>query len=128
MEKTDLVKAFRSYYTAKLTPEYRLTEPGNFLSVIGQGEPRGTDYDARLRALQTTALELRKLSRAGGVDFVIPRLEMLWDFCRGDAAAGTAGDAAFPSRREEGYCLMLRMPPLVTPARVGLATRQLVSE
>jgi hypothetical protein len=129
MLKTDLLKAFKPYYSARLKPGHKLTEPGEFLSIMGHASSTGADFTERMRALRATALELRKLSRAGGVDFAVPRLEVLWESSHARRlTASSAGVSQAVAVGDRGYCLMLRMPGFVTKAMVDLATRQVRAE
>lgn len=125
MEKTDLVKTCKPYYSAKVKPEYRSTEPGEFLSITGRGDPGEADYAERIRTLYATAFEIRKISRVDGLDFVVPSLEVLWDFpCTGLKAISLAEVSLRVPPKDWGYCLMLRMPRFVTKTQVARATRQ----
>jgi len=129
MVKTDLLRTFKPYYTAKPKPGLKLTEAGEFLSIIGTGDAPGPGYTERIRTLRAVALELRKLSRVAGVDFVVPRLEVLWDFSPARPVNDTPGEASSGMpRAKRGYCLMLRMPCFVTRALAAQAARQVATE
>lgn len=129
MVKTDLLRTFKPYYTAKPKPGLKLTEAGEFLSIIGTGDAPGSGYTERIRTLRAAALELRKLSRVAGVDFVVPKLEVLWDFPLARPVNDTPGEASpgIPGEKRE-YCLMLRMPCFVTRALAAQAARQVSTE
>ncbi len=56
MEKLDLVKQHKAYYTAKATPAILEIEgPVSYLSIAGAGDPSGQAYADDLQALYATA-------------------------------------------------------------------------
>jgi hypothetical protein len=49
--KLDLTKAYKSYYTAKTTPEIVEIGEGKFLTIEGKGAPGGDQFQAKVSAL-----------------------------------------------------------------------------
>ena len=56
MEKLDLTKEFKSYFSAKTTPEIVSLEPANYLSICGKGNPSSEDFQKKIEALYSTCL------------------------------------------------------------------------
>ena len=49
MDKTDLVKQDKSYYSAKLKPELREFSALNFITILGKGEPGGIEFTKAMK-------------------------------------------------------------------------------
>lgn len=128
MKKTDLTKELKAYYAAKGEPECSLTGPGEFLSLTGKGDPWGKDCTERIHALYATAFEIRRISREAGSDFVMPKLESLWDFPDASPEGCSLAEMSLRVPRDQwGYCLMFRMPAFVITEQVARA-KHLVAE
>ena len=80
MNKLDLTKKYKQYYTAKSQPELIRLEEITYLSLEGQGDPSGEEYAANISALYSVAYALKFLCKASGNDFVVARLEGQWWF------------------------------------------------
>ena len=80
MEKLDLTKQYKPYYTATGKPELVTIEPANFLSITGKGDPSEKKYSEKLAALYATIYTLKFACKAIGKDFVVAKLEGLWSF------------------------------------------------
>jgi len=78
MSKLDLRKELKRYYTAKKKPEVIDVPSGNFLTIIGRGEPGGEAYTAALQALYGLSYTLKFKCKAEGRDFTVMTLEGLW--------------------------------------------------
>jgi hypothetical protein len=78
MEKLDLSKEYKTYYTAKTKPELVTIEKAYFLSICGKGDPSARAFAGRVEALYATAYSIKFASKAGGKDFVVAKLEGLW--------------------------------------------------
>ncbi len=56
MEKLDLAKQDRTYYSAKSQPELvHISPPAQFISLTGQGDPSAPEFVTRIQALYTSA-------------------------------------------------------------------------
>lgn len=78
MEKIDLTKQYKAYYTAKLQPELVEVAPAQFLSITGKGDPSSTTFAEDIQALYTTAYALKFHYKSREKDFVVAKLEGLW--------------------------------------------------
>lgn len=80
MEKLDLTRLYKNYYSAKPTPAIVDIEEAKFLSVTGKGDPSEKMFADKIEALYTTAYAIKFISKSSGKDFVVARLEGLWWF------------------------------------------------
>tara|TARA_R110000868_G_scaffold304437_3_gene564989 strand:+ start:9875 stop:10480 length:606 start_codon:yes stop_codon:yes gene_type:complete len=106
MEKLDLVKTDKNYYSAKQTPEIREYSENQFLSIEGKGEPAGVIFIESVKALYPLAYGVKKISKKLGMDFGVPKLEGLW-------WVNSDKHALDVPRSEWHWKLMIRMPSFV---------------
>ncbi len=115
MEKLDLTKQHKSYYTAKPVPELVDIEPAHFLSLTGKGDPSGLPFAERLQALYTTAYAIKFRRKQAGRDFTVPKLEALWWYDEQRFGKPSMANAPVEVPRSEWeYRLLIRMPPYIT--------------
>ncbi|ELR72858.1 hypothetical protein C900_00819 [Fulvivirga imtechensis AK7] len=115
MDKLDLTKRYKSYYTAKAKPEITEIEPAKFLSIQGVGDPSGSDFADNVQALYATAYAIKFVCKALNKDFVVSKLEGLWWFDEQKYKGYTMEEAPVKIPRSEwGYRLLIRMPEYVT--------------
>lgn len=114
MEKLDLAKRYKSYYTAKTTPELKIIEAAQYLSIPGQGDPSEKLYLEHIQALYATAYGIKFNYKASGQDFVVAKLEGLWDYDEEKFKGLTMEEASVKVPRSEWrYRLLIRMPDYV---------------
>jgi hypothetical protein len=117
MEKTDLTKRFKSYYSAKSQPELVEVESACFLSIAGKGDPSGADFAEALQALYSVAYTIKFACKANGNDFVVAKLEGLWEFdTKQYPDLSIAETLKQVPRSEWQYRALIRMPEFVTEA------------
>jgi len=114
MEKLDLKKELKSFYSAKKTPEIIDVPPGNFLAVTGRGEPGGELFEECINALYGLSYTAKFKSKDGGMDFTVMGLEGLWWW--DDTSIIDLEDA--PPRDEWNFELMIRQPDFITPEMI----------
>jgi hypothetical protein len=114
MSKLDLRKELKQYYTAKKRPEVIDVPPGNFLTIVGRGEPGGEAYAAAIQALYGMSFTLKFKSKAEGLDFTVMALEGFWwwDDRRVFDLEGA------PPRDEWNWKSMMRQPDFITKEMV----------
>jgi hypothetical protein len=120
MEKLDLTKHDKAYFTAKQTPT--LVELGRafFISLVGKGDPSGSDFAKQVEALYSVAYRLKFLSKAAGKDFVVSKLEGLWWYDEARYPRQTIDTAPLEIPRSEWeYRLLIRVPAFITPDLLG---------
>ncbi len=114
MEKLDLTKTFKEYYSAK--PHAELVDFGeiHYLSIDGKGDPSGDGFALSLQALYSVAYALKFYYKAKSLDFVVAKLEGLWWYDE-VVYKGLTVDSAPTSvpRSEWFYRLLIRIPEYV---------------
>ncbi|SHL80713.1 hypothetical protein SAMN05444266_10555 [Chitinophaga jiangningensis] len=108
MEKLDLTKAYKSYYTAGKAVELVNIEDALFLAIPGKGDPDGPAFAQDVEALYSIAYAIKFINKAAGQDFVVTKLEGYW------WVDDTATDPLKVPRHLWNYELVLRLPDYVT--------------
>lgn len=122
MEKLDLTKHFKSYYTAKAKPELLHIEKARYLSITGKGDPSGEDFAQKIQAIYPVAYALKFAFKAQEKDFTVAKLEGLWwyDEARYFGISIAESPKAIP-RNEWEYRLLIRIPDYVEQKDVKAA-------
>lgn len=129
MEKLDLTKKYKSYYTAKTNPELVHIEAAHFISISGKGDPSGKQFAERIEALYTTAYALKFSCKTLGKDFVVSKLEGLWWFDEEKYAGKTIETAPTDVPRSEWeYRLLIRLPDFVTAQQLEEAKKSVAAK
>lgn len=128
MEKLDLTKHYKHYYTAKVTPELIYIDKAQYLSIQGKGDPSGEAFKLKIQALYPVAYALKFAFKAQGKDFVVAKLEGLWwyDEMRYQHATIDNAPTAIP-RSEWEYRLLIRIPDFITAKEVETAVAECYS-
>jgi hypothetical protein len=128
MEKTNLAKAHKSYYSAKTKPELITIEKARYISIRGKGDPGGTEFADKVQALYTTAYTLKFMFKELQQDFTVPKLEGLWWFDIDQYGGLSLAEAPQKIPRSEwGYRLLIRMPAFVTSRELMDAVESVVT-
>lgn len=125
MEKLDLTRQYKSYYTAKTKPELVDIEAAQYLSVTGKGDPSSAMFAADVQALYTVGYAIKFMCKAMDKDFVVAKLEGLWWYDETQYKHVSMQDTATAIPRSEWhYQLLIRLPHYVNAAHVaiGIAT------
>lgn len=129
MEKLDLSKRYKAYYTATTKPALVEIEAAKFLSILGKGDPSHPDYRLTLQALYATAYGLKFKYKAQNQDFVVAKLEGLWWYDEEQYKGVSMNDAPTQIPRSEWhYRMLIRMPEYVTAEAVKKMTEEVVSK
>lgn len=113
MEKLDLTKKYKTYFTAKTKPELVNIEKAQFLSLQGKGDPSSKAFAENIEALYPTAYALKFDCKAQGHDFVVSKLEGLWWYDEKKYPNKTIATAVDVPRSEWEYRLLIRLPDTV---------------
>jgi hypothetical protein len=105
--KLDLVKEYKTYYTAKTNPELVEFNEIPFLAIVGKGEPGGEEFTSKIEALYSLAYGAKNIYKKQGKDFAVPKLEGLW-WVNSDKPALEV------PREEWKWKLLIRLPDFVT--------------
>jgi len=109
--KTDLSKLYKDYYTAKTTPALISLPAAQYISVVGKGDPNGTQFAANISAMYGTAYTVKFACKALGNDFIVPKLECQWWYDEQLYPNLTITDAPINIPRSHWqYRLLLRLP------------------
>ncbi len=114
MQKLDLTKLYKSYYTAKTKPEIVEIEAANFLSIRGKGDPSGELFAEKIQALYPVAYTIKFHFKPLGKDFTVAKLEGLWWFDEEKFTKFSMQEAPQKIPRSEWeYRLLIRLPEFV---------------
>ena len=119
--KLDLTKEYKTYYTAKTTPEIVEIEEGKFLTIEGKGAPGGYEFQAKVGALYSLAYGIKKLMKKEGKDFTVAKLEGLWWVDSGKQYTEVP-------REEWRWKLLIRQPDFVTEEIVEKAREEIMKK
>ncbi|WP_447635268.1 GyrI-like domain-containing protein [Flavobacterium microcysteis] len=122
MEKLDLTKKYKTYFTSKIKPEIVEIEPAHFISITGKGDPSEKSFSEKIQALYTTAYTIKFVFKQQDKDFTVSKLEGLWWYDEKKFAGITMDEAPNAIARSEWeYRLLLRLPEYVTENDVDKA-------
>lgn len=122
MEKLDLTKEFKNYYTAKRSPELIDFGPVDYISITGKGDPSGEDFANKIEALYSTIYSVKFDWKAKDKDFVVAKLEGLWWFDEEKYKGKTVVNSPTEVPRSEWeYRLLIRLPDFVSQEDIETA-------
>ena len=122
MEKLDLTKEFKNYYTAKRSPELIDFGPVDYISITGKGDPSGEDFAHKIEALYSSIYSVKFNWKAKDKDFVVAKLEGLWWFDETKYKGKTVVNSPTEVPRSEWeYRLLIRLPDFVTQEDIKTA-------
>jgi hypothetical protein len=129
MEKLDLTKQFKTYYTAKSSPEIVHFDAINYISITGKGDPSGEDFAQKIEALYSTIYSVKFNWKAKEKDFVVAKLEGLWWFDESKYQGKTVVNSPTEVPRSEWeYRLLIRLPEFVTKANIETAKQMVLKK
>lgn len=114
MNKLDLTKKYKAYYTAKTKPNLVTIEAAHFISITGKGDPSGPEFTNHIQALYPIAYAIKFMHKANNNDFTVSKLEGLWWFDENKYPGKNITTATEVPRGEWEYRLLIRMPEFVT--------------
>lgn len=123
MEKLDLTKRYKTYFTATKKPAIVEIEKANFISIRGKGDPSEKQFAERIETLYPVAYAIKFDSKAKNRDFVVSKLEGLWWFDE-NKFPGLSMDntSVVVPRSEWEYRLLIRLPDFVSEKDFKSAT------
>ncbi|PST84954.1 hypothetical protein C7T94_02205 [Pedobacter yulinensis] len=124
MEKLDLTKRYKTYFSAVSEPEIVQIEPAQFISLTGKGDPSDEAFTQHIKALYITAYTIKARFKTEGKDFAVSKLEGLWWFDEDRFGRPAIWEAPGKIPRSEwGYRLLIRLPEYVTENDVKSAVK-----
>lgn len=129
MEKSDLTKLYKEYYTASKIPQIAVFDTVHYLAVTGKGDPSGKDFSDIVGTLYAAAYAVKFICKALKNDFVVPKLEGLWWYDEDKFGKPSIAEAPQKIKRSEWeYRLMIRMPDFVTPGIINEAIQNTIEK
>ena len=128
MDKLDLTKKYKPYFTAKAIPEIINVEPAQFLSITGKGDPSAPEFAHNIEALYSTAYVIKFAFKSKGMDFVVSKLEGLWWYDEQKYPGKTMETAVEVPRSDWHYKLLIRLPDYVREPDVITAIETVVTK
>lgn len=129
MEKFDLTKLHKTYFSAKTVPEIVDIEAACYLSILGKGDPSSEAFAADIQALYPVAYAIKFACKEVGKDFTVSKLEGQWWFDEQKFGAPTLPEAPQKVPRSEWeYRLLIRMPDFVDAKMVASAVASVISK
>jgi hypothetical protein len=122
MDKTDLVRQYKDYYTAAAHPTL-VTFEGmvGYIAMDGTGAPAGAEFTAAVETLYPVAFGVKAVCKQQSRDFAVPKLEGLW-WVDGNTLALDV------PREQWNWTLMIRMPDFVDDVMVAQARRTVATK
>ncbi len=115
MEKLDLRKKYKNYFTAGSEPELVDIEPAHFISLKGKGDPSAPQFLEAIQTLYPVIYTLKFSFKAKARDFVVSKLEALWWYDETKFGRPSIADSPRQIPRSEWeYRLLIRLPDYVT--------------
>lgn len=129
MEKLDLTKKYKSYYTAKTKPETVDIDDAQYLSIIGKGDPSDKLFAENIEALYSVAYTIKFSFKALNKDFVVAKLEGLWWYDENKYKnVGIVDSPKQIPRSEWEYRLLIRMPDFVNKIDINDAIKIVIDK
>ncbi|WP_026818661.1 GyrI-like domain-containing protein [Arthrobacter castelli] len=123
MEKIDLAKLHRAYYSPPASPVLKNFGPVPYIAIDGRGAPGGPAHNAAIGAQYPVAYAAKFAAKAQGRDFVVAKQEGLWWF-----DAGEKRPAAQVPREQWNWTLLIRVPDYIDAAALSRATAAAASK
>jgi len=124
MEKLDLKKELKKFYSPKVKPETVDVPEFSYLTYVGRGEPGGEAYGEALNALYGAAYTLKFASKKQGHDFTVMGFEGQWWW--DDPRIFDIANA--PPRSEWNWRSMILVPDFVTQKTLDEVKPELVDK
>lgn len=116
MDKIDLAKLHRGYYSPPNLPVLDSFGPVPYIAINGRGAPGGEEHNAAIQAQYAVAYAAKFAAKEQGRDFVVAKQEGLWWFDDGEKRP-----AADVPRETWNWTLLIRVPESIGAAAVANA-------
>lgn len=119
--KIDLYKEHRAEYVTPKEPVFVTIGPANYLTITGQGSPKGEKFSAAISAMYSVAFTLKMAEKAAGHDYKVCHLEGQW---------WTEAGLDWQTTKPEGWHwrLLMRVPEFVGEKEVWVAIKTVVAK
>ncbi len=119
--KLDLYKKHHAEYVTPKEPVFVTIAPAKYLTVTGQGSPKGEKFESAISALYSVAFTLKMAEKAAAHDYKVCHLEGQWW-----TDVGSAWQTTKPE--EWRWRLLMRVPEFVSEKEVGAAIKSVVAK
>ena len=119
MEKIDLKKLDKPYYSAKRKPQESTFKPHHCVAISGIGAPEGERFQHSIGTLYQVVYTIQRFAKMDEKPFVIPKLEAFWWIDEGLEFNEETKD-------QWQWQLMVRMPDFVTADMVDQAVEAVI--
>lgn len=127
MDKIDLTKIYKSYYTAQQKPELLAINKSNYISIQGKGDPSGETFAQKLSAIYAVAYALKFMYKVRDMDYVVAKLESQWYFDETKYKGISIEDASSKIPRQEWFFrLLIQLPEYVLKSDLKFAKENVV--
>lgn len=119
--KVDLYKKHHAEYVTPKEPVFVSIGPAKYLTLTGQGSPKGEKFAAAISALYSVAFTLKMAQKSAGHDYKVCHLEGQWW-----TDEGSNWQTAKPE--EWHWRLLIRVPEFVSEKEVWGAVKTVVAK
>ena len=119
-EKLNLLKEHKAEYRATSRPVMVEVSEGSYLRVSGRGAPGSELFERRVEALYGMAYTLKFISKSGGRDYAVSKLEGLYGI-----DGQTVAELSDLDKAEWNWRLLIRVPDFLTTAQLEEARHTL---
>ncbi|HET8826336.1 MAG TPA: GyrI-like domain-containing protein [Terriglobales bacterium] len=119
--KVDLYKEHRAEYVTPREPVFVSIGPAKYLTLVGQGSPKGEKFAAAISALYSVAFALKMAEKFAGHDYKVCHLEGQW---------WTDGGSDWQTTKPEDWHwrLLIRVPEFISEKELWVAIKTVVAK
>jgi len=122
VDKLDLKKVDKNYYSAKRNPELIDLDAYYYLSISGKSSPESSQFLEAIEKLYAVAHNIKFTCKAEDIDFVVPKLEGYWWI---EGGFEVQHKFTQTPRTEWNWKMVVRMPDFVEGDHFYRACRKL---
>lgn len=119
--KVDLYKKHRAEYVTPGEPVFVTIGPAKYLTLVGQGSPKGEGFAAAISALYSVAFTLKMAEKFAGHDYKVCHLEGQW-------WTDAGSDWQMTKPEEWHWRLLIRVPEFISEKELWVAINTVVAK
>jgi hypothetical protein len=119
--KVDLYRKHHAEYVTPKEPVFVTIGPAKYLTLAGQGSPKGEKFTAAISAMYSVAFTLKMAEKAAGHDYKVCHLEGQW---------WTDNGSDWQTTEPENWQwrLLMRVPDFITEKELWVASKTVVAK
>ena len=125
IEKLDLNKTDKNYYSAKKIPELIDLDAYYYLTISGKSSPESPEFTEAIEKIYAVAYHIKFICKAEDMDFVVPKMEGYWWI---DGGLDEQHKFTQTPKDEWNWKIVIRMPDFVEGDHFYRASRKLESK